>query len=288
MPDARSARIAIATSSDFPDGSGGESLLAKALVERDASPEWVVWDDPGADWSAFDLIVIRCTWDYWRAVDAFRAWIRDPAVATRVVNPPNLVLPNLHKGYLADLGDLAVPTVVVPAGMTVDLSRLRWPQVVVKPAVGAGGVGAVRDATQADLDRLTLGGSAPRDGVDVVVQPYVADVEHRGETSVVCIGGEPTHAVHKLPAEGEFRIHEHWGGRSEPVDLSPDDVAVARAALATLPSVPVYGRVDLLYERGRPRVVELELVEPYLWLELAPEVADRLAGRLLARLGQAR
>jgi len=281
MPDARPPRIALATSSDFPEGAGGEGLLTKALIERDLWPEWTVWNDPAVDWSGFDLVVIRSTWDYWRSVDAFRAWARQPAVATRLVNPPNLVLPNLHKGYLTDLGSLAVPTVVVPAGMTVDLGRLRWSQVVVKPAVGAGGFATVRDAGQADLDALTLAGSSP---IDAVVQPYLADVERRGETSVILIGGEATHAVRKLPAEGDFRIHDHWGGRAEPVAPADADLAVARAALATLPAVPAYARVDLLYDGDRPLVVELELVEPYLWFEVVPEAAELLARRLLARV----
>jgi glutathione synthase/RimK-type ligase-like ATP-grasp enzyme len=285
MPDARPPRIALATSSDLPEGAGGEGLLTKALIDRDLWPEWAVWNDPAVDWPGFDLVVIRSTWDYWRSVDAFRAWVRQPAVATRLVNPPNLVLPNLHKGYLTDLGSLAVPTVVVPAGMTVDLGRLRWPQVVVKPAVGAGGVATVRDAGQADLDALTMAGSPP---VDAVVQPYLADVERRGETSVILIGGEATHAVRKLPADGDFRINEHWGGRAEPIALADDDLAVARAALATLAVVPAYARVDLLYDGGRPLVVELELVEPYLWFEVVPEAAELLARKLLARLDRGR
>jgi glutathione synthase/RimK-type ligase-like ATP-grasp enzyme len=276
----RRPRIALASFAEKPAGEGGERLLSTALTERGACPEWKVWNDPAVDWSGYDLIVIRCTWDYHDHIDAFRNWVRSPAVATRVVNSPNLVLANLHKGYLADMGEVAVPTVVIPAGMTIDLGLLRWPQVVVKPAVGAGGVGAVRAATQADLEALTL---APSGRVDAIVQPYLTSVEARGEVSVICIEGEPTHAVHKLPAAGEFRIHGHWGGSAEPTPLTPDDVAVARAALGTLRSTPAYARIDMIHDGERPRVIELELIEPYLWLELAPHAAERLADVLLRR-----
>ncbi len=280
----RPPRIALATSARAPQASGGEPLLHKALAERGAAPSWVVWNDPGADWTGYDLVVLRATWDYPDHIDAFRDWIRSPAVATRVVNPPNLVLPNLHKGYLADLGEMAVPTVVVPAGMTIDLGRLRWASVVAKPAVAVGGTGAVRVRRQGDLDTLTL---APGGGVDVIVQQYLSDVERWGETSVVYIGGEPTHAVRKVPAAGEFRIHEHWGGRDEPVTPADDELEVGRAALATLRTVPAYARVDLIRdEQQRPRVVELELVEPYLWFEIAPQAADRLASLLMARIAR--
>ena len=275
-----SPRIALATSADHPEGLGGEGLLTKSLLERDTRPEWVVWNDPSVPWSDYGLIVLRCTWDYPDHLDAFRAWVRSPAVAVRLVNTPTLVLDNLHKGYLADLGELAVPTVVVPAGMTVDLGRLRWDASVVKPAVGVGGIGAVRRATQADLDALTL--ASP--GVDAVVQPYLWDVEQRGEVSVVCIGGEPTHAVLKLPAAGGFRIHDHWGGTTEPVDPDPEVLDLARAVLARQRARPDYARVDVLYDGEVPRVVEVELVEPYLYFEVAPDAADRLAGLLVRRL----
>jgi len=278
-----SPRIALATSADHPEGFGGEALLVKALLARGARPEWVVWNDPGVDWTAYALIVLRCTWDYPDHVDDFRAWVRSAAVATRLVNTPTLVLGNLHKGYLADLGELAVPTVVVPAGMTIELARLRWPSSVVKPAIGAGGVGAVREAQQSDLDALTLGPAGP---VDAVVQPYLWDVEHRGEVSVVCIGGEPTHAVQKMPAAGEFRIHDHWGGTAELVEPDAAVVDVARATLATLRSTPLYARVDVLSDGDGPRVVELELVEPYLYLEMAPEAAERLAGQVVRRAAE--
>jgi glutathione synthase/RimK-type ligase-like ATP-grasp enzyme len=253
-------------------------LLVKALLARGARPEWVVWTDPEADWTAYALIVVRCTWDYPDRVDEFRAWVQSPAVATRLVNTPTLVLGNLHKGYLADLGELAVPTVVVPAGMTIDLARLRWPSSVVKPAVGVGGVGAVREASQADLDALTL---APEGAVDAVVQPYLGQVEQHVEISVISIGGQLTHAVRKVPAAGEFRIHDQWDGTVEMVEPDAAIVEVTQATLAALRRAPVYARVDLLFDGEGPRVVELELVEPYLYFEMAPEAAERLAGQVV-------
>ncbi len=279
MAGQRTPRIALAASAAFPEGAGGEGLLARALTDRGASAAWAVWNDPEVDWSAFDLVVLRATWDYPDYIDEFRAWLRSPAVATRLVNPHNLVLGNLHKGYLADLGDLAVPTIVVPRGMTVDLGRLRWRETVVKPAVGVGGFGAVRATGQADLDKLTLD---PTSGVDAIVQPYLGEVERRGEVSVVVIGGEPTHAVRKVPAEGEFRIHDHWGGTVTPVEPGRGELALTRDTLATLPRTPAFARLDLLHDGERWRVVELEMVEPYLWFEVEPPAADRLAGVLLA------
>jgi glutathione synthase/RimK-type ligase-like ATP-grasp enzyme len=256
------------------------------MAERTgAEAVWAVWDDPTVDWAAFDLVVVRCTWDYPERLDAFRAWVQSTAMATALVNPPRAILGNLHKGYLSDLGADAVPTVVVPAGMTIDVATLGWPAVVVKPAVAVGGNGAVRDASQLDLDALTL---APRGAVDVVVQPYLDSVERDGEISVVCIDGEPTHAVRKKPAVGEFRIHEHRGGTAERIRLRRDHAEVAARTLARLPVVPAIARVDMLHHEGRALVGELELVEPYLWLEMAPWAAERLADSLAGRALAAR
>jgi glutathione synthase/RimK-type ligase-like ATP-grasp enzyme len=273
-------RIALATCTAHPEGYAGDHLLTEALVRRGLRPEWVVWNDPAVEWAAYALVVLRSTWDYPDHLDRFRAWVRSPELATRLVNGPDLVLGNLHKGYLAALGELAVPTMVVAAGTTVELGNLGWRRSVVKPAVGVGGFGAVRGAGQADLDAITLAAETP---VDAVVQPYLPAVERRGELSVVCVGGEPTHAVRKLPAGGEFRIHEHWGGTAELVEPSADELAVARAVLGRLPEPALYARADLIDDGDRPLVVELELVEPYLWLELAPHAADRLADELVRR-----
>jgi glutathione synthase/RimK-type ligase-like ATP-grasp enzyme len=259
-------------------------MLPELLAERLPGAEvvWAVWDDPRVPWDAFDLVVVRCTWDYPDRLDAFRGWVQTTAMTAALVNPPRIVLGNLNKSYLTKLGADAVPTVVVPAGMTIDLGTLGWPSVVVKPAVGVGGDGAVRNASQLDLDALTL---APRGAVDVVVQPYLDSIERDGEISVVCIDGEPSHAVRKKPAVGEFRIHEHRGGTAELVPLRADHVEVARRVLSRLPLQPTIARVDLLQAGDRVLVGELELVEPYLWLELAPDAAARLADSLV---GQAR
>lgn len=258
---------------------GGEAKLPDLLAERGARAEWAVWDDASVAWDAYDLVAVRCTWDYPQRPAAFTAWVRQVALGTQLVNAPQVIVGNLHKGYLPGLGADAVPSMIVPVGMTVDLDRLGWPAVVVKPAIAVGGDRAVRHATQKDLEALTLADP----GVDAVVQPYLGSVEADGETSLVVIEGEVTHAIGKRPAAGEFRTQEHRGGTAELVPIRPEDVAVAQRVVSRLSTPPVVARVDLLHDRGRPLVSELELIEPYLWLELAPAAADRLADALVRR-----
>jgi hypothetical protein len=265
----RTPRVALAgcrPSPAFPEGSAGvgdDGILVDALATKGTEATWVAWDDPAADWDAFDLVALRSTWDYPTGLDRFRAWVQQVAVTTGLVNPARLVLGNLHKSYLADLGPDAVPALVVPRGMTVDLGQLPWREVVVKPAVALGGAGAVRRATQADLDALTL---ADEGRVDAVVQPYLPSVERVGEVSVVWVDGEATHAVRK-----------RQGGAVEPEPLTDTLVAVARRVIDRLPAHPAYARVDLLDAGDRLLVGELELVEPQLWLDHSPRAAERFA-----------
>ena len=86
----------------------------------------------------------------------------------------------------------------------------------------------------------------------------------------MCIGGEPTHAVQRLPATGEFRIHDHWGGTTEPVEPDAEVLELARGRWPASGRGPHYARVDVLFDGTGPLVVELELVDPYLYFEVAP------------------
>ena len=189
---------------------------------------------------------------------------------------------NTDKTYLARLEAAGIP--VVPSAFVTQLQPLGplleqrgWDQVVVKPSVGAGGRGAQR--VRADAEGDTALAEALALGC-AVVQPYLAAVETAGETSVLFIDGEPSHAVVKLPAAGEFRIQHHRGGTSTRVGL--DDVApmvaIARRAMATVDEHLLYGRADFVPgDDGAPLLVELELSEPSLFLRNAPEAAARLA-----------
>jgi glutathione synthase/RimK-type ligase-like ATP-grasp enzyme len=173
-----------------------------------------------------------------------------------------------------------VPTRLVPARGAADLAQLvrDWDEVVVKPAVSAGSVGTrriaradVATAGQAHLDQLLAAGH------DVLVQPFLTSVESYGERALVWIDGALTHAVRKSPrfAGEQQRI-------SEAVPIAPDEAALAESILAAVVRQPLlYARVDLARdERGRPCVMELELIEPSLFLDRSPAALARLAAAI--------
>ncbi len=278
--------VAFAVDAHTIDFTAGDRVLAEAVRRRGGDVRPMVWGTP-CDPS--DLVVIRSTWDYAERPDEFRSWLDDlDAAGNTVVNSTALLRWNMHKGYLADLaarGVPVVPTVMVPAGSDTSLAAVMeargWTQVVVKPAIGASARQTLRvgraglEAAETLVRRLV-------DVEDVLVQPFVASIETDGEVSVVVIDGDVTHAVAKRPAFGEWRVQSEYGGSVTGVPVTERHERVVAQVLDAVSRKPAYARVDLIPFEGALHLMELELIEPELFFELAPEAADRLADLLVS------
>lgn len=276
-------RVALATYAELPQLAADDRLLRRTLSERGHRADAVVWDDPDVAWQDYDLIVVRSCWDYHLRPDAFRAWIsRLEALGAPLWNPPELLRWNLDKRYLLDLaarGIPVVPTVYLERGTTTDLVALLaergWGEAVVKPAVAATAFHTWRtSAATAHGEQGRL--AALLAERSVLVQPLMPQIAD-GEWSLLCFGGAFSHAVLKRPAPGDFRSQDDFGGTVEPREPPPRLVAQGMAMLAQLDRPWLYARVDGLLVDGVFTLMELELVEPSLFLDVAPAVADRLA-----------
>ncbi len=263
-------------------------VLERALAARGLSVAVSGWDDPAVDWSDCGLAWIRSTWNYHEQRDAFLAWAERVDRATALWNPPRALRVNSHKGYLLELarrGVATLPTECLSRGVEADLDglleRRGWTEAVVKPAVSLGGIGARRvgrdDPDGADWLRtlLTRG--------DVLVQPFARSIEARGESSLVFIDGRLLHARRKHPAPGDFLVHEHRGGRTELATADADELAVAGAALAACDFPWLHARVDLVHLDGAPHLMELELIEPSLYLDANDAAALAAIGDAVER-----
>ncbi len=263
--------------------------LVAALTERGATARVEPWDaeDAVAGWSAADLVAVRTTWDYSARRDEFLAWAAGVAASTPLQNPPAVIEWNSHKRYLVELaaaGVPVVPTRLVPAGSAPEPLSACCPEfrgrVVVKPAVSAGGRGAHRglgpELDEALAELVAVG--------DALVQPAVESIEGEGEVSLIRLGARWSHAVRKFPAAGGFLVHERHGGRLADHEPTPRELEVAEAALACSPAPVHAARVDLVRVDGEPVVMELELIEPELFLRRSPDAAGMLADALLATL----
>jgi len=282
-------RVAFATCSAFPDGWQDDHPAAALL-----GAEFRVWDDPRVDWAAYDRVVIRSAWDYTASVDAFLAWC-DAVGPGRLRNVPGLVAFNADKRYLAELSAPTVPTLFVTPGEA--QPRLRG-EVVVKPNISAGARDtgrfgpATHDEASALIARIQAGGRV------ALVQPYMNAVDERGETALVFLGGELSHVLRKRAVLAPDEEAPLADGRHAPaaVMLLDDLVAagIASAAERQLAcqviaeiserfGTPIYARVDLVIDpQGAPVLLELEVIEPELYLATSPGASERLAAAILA------
>jgi glutathione synthase/RimK-type ligase-like ATP-grasp enzyme len=281
-------RIALATCRELPAGDEDAAPLLAACAGTGLDADWRVWDDPAVDWSSYDLVVLRSTWDYVPRRDDFTAWA---ATVPRLANPADVIAWNTDKTYLRELaaaGLPVVPTVWFTPGTPVEWPQ--WPDLVVKPTVSAGSQDTARygarerDRARAHADRLLAAGRA------VMVQPYLVGVESAGEAMLVHIGGDHSYTLRK---EAILRPGEaaETDALFRPEQVTAREATAAERALAerALAAVPggadrlLYARVDLLPDAaGEPVLIEIELTEPSLWLSAVPGAAQRLADAIRA------
>ncbi|HSN01330.1 MAG TPA: hypothetical protein VLS52_10020 [Rudaea sp.] len=292
-----SHRIALVTANAARDLDEDLTPLEAALREAGADVTIAAWDDAGIDWSGFDLVLLRSTWDYTQRLPEFLAWAERTAAQTNLLNPLPVMRWNTDKHYLSDLaksGVAIVPSTFVEPGddAITALAAFQHTQstdeFVVKPAIGAGSRDAQRyhaserDAAIAHVRRLL---DARR---SVLLQPYLERVDEHGETALIFFDGKFSHAIRKGPllrrGEGPTRAlfaAEHITPRQP----GATEIALAERTLAAIPyGTLLYARVDLIHDKdGLPRVLELELTEPSLFFAHAPGSAMRFAKAILAR-----
>ena len=295
------ARVALATCSQLPDLDKDDVPLIAALSSRGITAEPAVWDDPAVDWQAYDLVLVRSTWDYSPRHDEFIAWARS---LPKVANSADVIEWNTDKRYLRELEAAGIP--VIPT-IWLDPARhlskravhTRMPafgDFVVKPVVSAGAQNTGRYQPVSAESRGKAIAHATRlldDGRWVMIQPYVTSVDTTGETCLIFVDGEHTHAIRKNalltgPAEdtGELYAEEE----NSAYEATPEQIEVAERALAVARTATgadlTYARVDLVTgDDGVPMVIELELTEPSLWMKYGTGVEDKLADAVVKLLG---
>ena len=282
-------RVAFATCSWFADGFADDHE-AGALLGAD----YRVWNDPAVDWGAYDRVVIRSVWDYTSDLGAFIAWCRQIG-ADRLRNDLALVEFNADKRYLSELSAPTVPTTFVSGG---DPLPTLGGEVVVKPNVSAGARDTGRFPADHHAAALALIDHIRAGGRTALVQPYLPGVDERGETAVVFIGGERSHVLRKRPvlrSPGVAPLGDAAGAPAA-VMFEDDLVLAADATAAELElaaavhgqiadrfGAPLYARIDMVPDAdGAPVVIELEALDPCLYMGQAPGAAGRLADAVRA------
>ena len=278
-------KILLLTAENLPHEDNETGLVAAALTELGVDSQIVAWTSPSL--GAADLAVVRSTWGYTDQLAEFLSVLG--SLDAPLSNPLEVLRWNCHKGYLALLAAANVPVVPTTVVLAAEfrpgflLPETGTPEIIIKPAVSAGGFGVGRfpSGSAAATAHLT----AILATKDALVQPFQPEVT-AGERSLIHLGGVFSHAVRKMPATGEYRVQQRYGGVITVHRPSSAELAVADRALAAVPGGPdalSYARVDVIGPADAPVVMELELIEPELFLHRAPGSAARFA-RVLADL----
>jgi glutathione synthase/RimK-type ligase-like ATP-grasp enzyme len=285
------SRIAFVTCEGWRELYEDDKPGVDALNRRGHVVDAVIWDDPSIEWNHYDIVVLRSTWDYYLKHEAFKAWIDLlDAQQVNVWNPAATLRWNLDKIYLHGLAQQGVPTTPTVFAKQGDslaaIAREReWNEIVIKPRISAAGHRTIRtkasDAAvhQAEMEELIrLGG--------VLVQQYLPIIETEGEWSFIFLDGAYSHAARKRPASGEFRVQFQFGGITETGKPARDLIDQARRVVEAVPYEWLYARVDGCVVDGTLLLMELEMLEPSLFLLQDPASGDRFADGIERRLGR--
>lgn len=280
--------VALATSSALPSLEPYDRPLLSALTDLGVDARATVWSDPTVDWTAPSAVVIRSTWDSHLRPEPFLAWVDAVAGATRLFNPAELIRWNMHKGYLRELAARGVPvtpTRWVARGERVDLAAafdaIGEDALVLKPAVSANAV-ETHIFSRPQLAEAQRAADRLANAHDLLIQPYLRAFETEGERSYIFFDGAFSHVARRPPTlasapRGFERAQLH----------APDarELDLARATIEATGARPLYARADIATDNeGRPRLQELELTEPCLFLSLDEGAPGRLARAIVARL----
>ena len=280
-------RCAFLTLQDRGDFVIDDDHALQPLAELGWQPSVVSWRQTEIPWGDFDVVVIRSTWDYWDDVDGFLDVLQTIDAQTRLANPLDLVRWNLAKTYLRDLEQQGVPIVPTIWKKHLDggdvqkcFEELGADEIVIKPVIGANGVDAFRLHSATPLSGFEKVATCfpAKAGRAAMAQPFMPRILDEGEYSLFYFNGEYSHAILKVPAEGEFRSQEERG--AEIRSVTPEVLLRSRVeqAIATLKPAPLYARIDMIRdEQDDFRVMELELIEPSMYLRTEAGAAARFA-----------
>lgn len=280
-------KVGLLTCTDYPNLSSSDAELVKPLADLGIQGVGVQWDSSDEEWRNYDALVLRSTWNYHKKLDQFMKWVQDVEEAgVKLFNPVKAIRWNYDKKYLHELRDNGIkiiPTEYVAKGETRDISEIltenKWSEVVVKPSVGASAHGIKHLLDPAEAQQ-TLDETTQRTGA--LVQPVMKSI-FDGEWSLIYFNGEFSHAALKKPGSGTIFVNSMYKGKW--AHATPDEelankgkkILSIASKLAGVDKL-LYARVDGLIEDDEYRLMELELIEPgvYLHTGVAPNFAKAI------------
>lgn len=261
-----------------------EALIQTALKQYGLTSLRRDWADPQFDWQSTRLALLHTTWDYFVRLAEFKQWLELAEKETLIINHPSQVRWNWDKHYLLDLQAQGInipPTHLLELGTTLELAsllpQLGWDEAVLKPTVS----GSARHTYHITCDNANSYQAIAQqllESESLMLQPFQHQVVTQGELSLIMIEGQYSHAVRKVARTGDFRVQDDHGGRAYAYEPTPQEIAFAQQAVEACHPQPIYARVDIIRDnQGQLALMELELIEPELFLRFHPSAATLLA-----------
>ncbi|MEM7611673.1 MAG: hypothetical protein AAF270_08355 [Pseudomonadota bacterium] len=260
-----------------------DDLALPAFADASLVVDTLSWRRTDVDWAAYAAVIVRSTWDYQRAPEAFFAALQSIDQQTRLANPLPMMRWNMDKHYLAGLAEQGVATVPTTFGRNLDAAMLdrllsaHAGECVIKPVISAGAERTYRLSSDADAATREEIVQAHASGA-WMWQPFIADIIAEGEYSLFYFDGEFSHAIVKKPQQGDFRVQEEFGGLISAIAAPSDMRSMADRVMSVLEATPLYARVDLVRgDADQWWLIELELIEPSLYLRTDRQAPHRFA-----------
>jgi len=261
-----------------------DNLVKTALENLGYTVEIVNWDHTDFDWKEPKLCVFRTIWDYFHRYEEFSNWLNSASQSTKFLNPQKTIEWNIDKHYLADLESKGIPIVpshFIEKGTQVSLAelanKLQWDKFILKPCIS----GAARHTYAIEASECKEYEQIFQELISnesMMLQPFMKQIETKGEVSHIVFGGKYSHSVLKIAKEGDFRVQDDFGGSVHDYKASIQEIEFAEKAVSACDPMPAYARVDVVWDNNDHLAIgELELIEPELWFRKCDTAADQFA-----------
>jgi glutathione synthase/RimK-type ligase-like ATP-grasp enzyme len=280
-------KIAILTCQKLPDLTKNDQLLIPALAKVTITATAVIWDDKTVDWTNFDYLIFRNTWDYFEKEAEFNLWLEHiEQLGIKTLNPIAIIKKNKHKFYLREMekqGIKILPTIFIDKTDQLDLDKSmpsHWKKAVIKPAFSAGSY-QTEVFESIDIQKINTCYKEVASEKELLLQEFMPEIQTLGETSIIFFNKKFSHAVNKKPITGDFRIQVQFGGQYTLVQPSAELVEKAQQIVNTFDGELLYARVDGIVINNELHLMEVECIEPDLYFNLSEGSLERFVSAIV-------
>jgi glutathione synthase/RimK-type ligase-like ATP-grasp enzyme len=280
-------KIAILTCEKLPDLNPEDQKIIPALAQHNIQATAAIWSDKTINWSEFDYLVFRNTWDYFEKESEFKIWLNQIAqLEIKTLNPIVTIKQNIHKFYLREMeqqGITILPTVFIDKTDALNLAELipeHWKKAVIKPAFSAGSY-LTEVFEVSEIQAINEKYKSIAAEKELLLQEFMPEIQTLGETSFIFFNKKFSHAVNKKPVDGDFRVQSLFGGKYTLVHPSQEMIQKAQKIVDTFQEDLLYARVDGILIDDELYLMEIECIEPDLYFNLSENAMERFVAEIV-------